>query len=383
LNVDWITMKNVAYVITDGSHDINLKVGGVAGKLVLHGEDKETNFKFPVFNAFDSTIVEFRAIEESVKLLKRKIKEGSSIDHVVFATDSLDLICLLDPQQIKEKYPKAIPYIEKSKKYHLLAEKMSKITSEINVTFELIKVKAHVPDIEASPLESLHNQVDLMAKEPKDRIISEIKIGNVTKGKAFTVMIPRDMTPEAQEKVKRASLNLIKKGYAPRVLLQSGAENPILHAIHEYEEERGTGAARDVRSRMRTIHAVEDVNEDTVSISSLNRSRARQWIVKEGGHVDEWALNGLEGSLMNDIIKSTIGNMYPISKISRPDFKGRLTEKASEFVLHHGEENLMNDHLIFMNRALTAHGIDRMVVNDMRFSTPQKDVNEELKEMGY
>jgi hypothetical protein len=376
-------MKNTAYVITDGSHDGTLKVGGVAGKIVLHGDSAETNFQKCIYNASDSTIVEFLAIEESINILRNKIKKGAKVDHVVFATDSLALICLIDPQQIREKFPEAISYIKPNQKYHKLAEKLTKITGQLGISYELMKVKAHVPDNIATPLEKIHNQVDLLAKEPKDRVVEAMKVSNLEKGKTFTVMIPRGMSEEKIKKIEVASLQLIKQGYFPKVLLQEGAINPLASVMKQLEDQSGEGVANEARKNMRVTIATEQVNDNYTPLSGLNRSRARQWIVKEGDYVDEWELNGFKGALMNDIIKTTLGNTYSFKVIGNPNHKGRLTAKASEFVLHHGEESLMPDHLDMMTRALKVHGIERVIVNHAKFETPEKKVNEDLQEMVY
>jgi hypothetical protein len=376
-------MKNTAYVITDGSHDGTLKVGGVAGKVVLHGDSTETNFQKCIYNAYDSTIVEFLAIEESINIIRGKVKKGAKVDHVVFATDSLDLICLIDPQQIRDKFPEAIPYIKPNQRYHKLAEKLAKITGQLGISFELMKVKAHVPDDIASPLEKIHNQVDLLAKEPKDRVVEALKVSNLGKGKTFTVMIPKGMSEEKIKKVEVASLQLVRQGYSPRVLLQEGAVNPLNKVMSKLEEQSGEGFARAARRNMRVTIATEHIHGGSSTLMGLNRSRARQWIVKEGDYVDEWELNGFKGALMNDIIKTTLGNAYSMKVIGNPHHKGRLTSKASEFVLHHGEESLMPDHLEMMTRAVKVHGIERVLVNSAKFETPEKKVNEDLQEMGY
>lgn len=367
-------MSKTAYVITDGSHNGTLKVGGVAGKIVLEGEAGVKNFQNSIFNAYDSTIVEFLAIEESLKIIKQQQKEGKKIDHVVFATDSLALICLVDPQQIREKFPEAIPFIERSKRYHKLNEKLLSLSSELGISFEMQKVKAHVPEDQASTLESIHNQVDLMAKEPKDRVVNAIQVDSLEKGKLFSVLIPKDMSDKAFEKVKSVSLSLMKQGYAPRVLIQHGANNPIKDAFREYEDLVGEGAANQLRTLSKTVYATEKLAPNAVSISGLNRARARNWLAKEEAVIDEWELNGFEGAVMNDVIASTLGNSFSVKVIANPQYTGKFTDKSSEFVLHHGEEGLMPEHLDMINRALKVHGVDRYLVTHPRFEHKERDL---------
>lgn len=365
-------MDNVAYVITDGSHNGTLKVGGVAGQIVFQDQPIQ-KFQRRIFNAYDSTIVEFLAIEEALKIIQEKKNKGDKIDHVMLATDSLDLLCLIDPQQVRDKFPEAIPFIERSKRYHKLNEKLQHLSKTMNVSVSLTKVKAHVPDEQASTLEKIHNEVDLMAKEPKDRVVKAIKVDSLEKAKAFSVMIPRDLSEDALKRVKRASLSLIKQGYSPRVLLQAGAANPMKDVIREYEDMAGEGAANIVRRSMRVIQASERVEPNAIPISGLNRSRARHWIAKEGGIIDEWELNGFEGALMNDIIASTLGNSHSLKVIADPEHKGRLTAKASELLLHHGEEKLMPEHLNMMTRAVKVHGVERLIVNHPRLKNDEYD----------
>ncbi len=369
-------MANTAYVITDGSHDGTLKVGGVAGKIVMEGQSDVQDFNKCIFNAYDSTIVEFLAIEESLRILKKKQSQGAKIEHVIFATDSLALICAIDPQQIREKFPEAIPYIERSKRYHKLNEKLLSLSKEMGISFDLQKVKAHVPDEQASTLERIHNQVDLMAKEPKDRVVEAIKVDSLKRAKAFTVTIPNGMSDKTINKVKEASLSLIKQGYAPRVLLELGAENPMLDVLRKYEGLVGEGAANEVRKSMRVVSASEKVTQNAVSISGLNRSRARHWLAKEGSVIDEWELNGYQGALMNDIISSTLGNSYSLKVIGDPNHSGRLTAKSSEFVLHHGEESLMPDHFEMMTRAIKVHGMERKLVSNVLLEKKEVSLDE-------
>jgi ribonuclease HI len=368
-------MGNTAYVITDGSHDKTLKVGGVAGKIVMEGDSEVRNFQQRIFNAYDSTVVEYLAIEESLKVLRGMQKKGAQIDHIIFATDSLALMCAVDPQQVRDKFPESIPYIERSKRYHKLNEKLISLTKEMGVSFNLQKVKAHVPDNEASTLEKIHNQVDLMAKEPKDRVVEAIKYDSLKKSKTFSVMIPNGMSDEALEKTKSASLALIRQGYSPRVLLQEGAKNPMVDVIATYQDDMGEGAANEVRKNMRVVTATEKVTDNAVSISGLNRSRARHWISKEGGNIDEWALNGYEGAIMNDIMTSTLGNSYPLKVIGNPEHKGRLAAKPCELILHHGEEKLMPEHLDMLTRAVKVYGLERKLVSQISIKPPEIELD--------
>lgn len=365
-------MDNTAYVVTDGSHNGTLKVGGIAGKVVIQGQPLR-QFQRCIFNAYDSTIVEFLAIEDSLRMINEQIRAGVKVDHVVIATDSLDLLCVIDPQQVIDKFPEAIPFIERSKRYHKLNEKILSLSKSMNISFKLQKVKAHVPDDQASALEKIHNEVDLLAKEPKDRVVHAIKVDGFSKSKCFSVMIPKDMSAEALKHVKKASLALIKQGYVPRVLLEDGASNPLDRVIKMYGKDAGKDAERAVRSAMTVTMATERVEDNAIPISGINRSRARHWLAKEGRVIDEWELNGFDGALMNDVIKSTLGDSYPIRVIGHPEHRGRMTAEASELVLHHGDEKLMPEHFEMMTRALKIHSIDRILVTHPRFNEAEPE----------
>lgn len=364
-------MANTAYVITDGSLDPVSKIGGVAGKIVVDGCDEVIDFSLPIINAGDSTTVEYLAIAEAVKLLGKmrfQVNSPYKFDNVVFATDSLSIMCAVDPQQVREKFPHARSFIKSDgARYKKMAESLEANTQGIGVTYAITKVRAHVPDHEASSLERLHNQVDLMAKVEKDAIIEKIIKQSACKtNKLFSVLIPEGLTEETYNKIKAASVALMEKGLSPRVLIEKGAKNPVVEAYNEFSDSSKL-TARELKYLSPRIYEATDLNnlEPRNKLKGLNRSRARMWLKAEDELVDEWVLNGRTGCVMGDVIASTLGNSLSGHKLAENEFKGDVTAKPVSFILHHGEETKMPEHLAMVNRAIKTFVIERKCISSV------------------
>jgi len=376
-------MTKTAYVITDGSHDEKLKIGGVAGKIVIEGIDDVIDFQLPIFNAYDSTVVEMIAIKEALSIVEKKKGSGIQVDHIVFATDSLDLICAIDPQQVRENHPKAIPFIARSARYQKQTSQVVNRIKSLGMTFDIEKVKAHVPEHEASVIESIHNKVDLMAKEPKDKVVSSLQPHNLSKGKYFSVLIPRDMSAETFKSVKKASYELIQKGFIPRVTIQAGALNPVNAAYDQLGDLIGHAKANKKRKAMRSYMAVEKDEAEPRLIAGLNKARARHWLSKEGIDCDRWMLNDFNGAVMNDIIMSTLGSSYPSRQIALPSYKGEYFAKCASFILHHGEEGLMPEHKEYLDRAVKTYAVERKLASSFAKKDQKKELENAFSTMDY
>ncbi len=372
-------MANTAYVITDGSLDPVSKVGGVAGKIVVDGVDEVIDFSLPIINAKDSTTVEYLAIAEAVKLLGKmrfQVNSPFKFDNVVFATDSLSLMCAVDPEQVREKFPKAAGFVKSDgARYSKLAKALDANTQGIGVTYSMTKVKAHVENYEASSLERLHNQVDLMAVVEKNSILEKINKQALSKAhNIYSVMIPSKLSDEGYSKIKDAVTNLLSKGMAARVLIEKGAKNPVLEAYNDFKASNSL-THKEVKFLLPRVYQAAELNsnEQTSKLKGLNRARARMWLKTEDELVDEWVLNGDTGSIMGDVIASTLGNSLSGHALAKSGFNGAVTAKPVEFILHHGEEIKMPDHYSMINRAVKTFTLERKCIDTILACDLQKE----------
>jgi ribonuclease HI len=271
--------KKTAYMVVDGSYDYEIRAAGIAGKTCIDGVSKIFDFKKSLVELKDSTEAEFKAVIHGLKQVSLQIDKGSTVEHILIGTDSLNLIGIMDPELVKEKFPKAVRKIPPVSQYKSMANEIKRIVLELGISVEYQKIKAHVENNKASVLEQIHNQVDKMAHSSMQKARRAIRGNDETKILSYSVIVPTSnkLSETEQKSLRRLGYTMAKRGFLARISGENVKDNPVLQGINIFSE--GDGASFVPKDDLVTFY--KPLESKQPQLVGLDRARVRLWNIKE------------------------------------------------------------------------------------------------------
>ncbi len=328
--------KKTAYMIVDGSYDYEIRAAGVAGKVCIDGEPVMFDFKRALVELKDSTEAEFKAVIKGLKLIEKKVGQGVCVEHIVIGTDSLNLIGIMDPSVIKEKFPRAVNKIPPVKQYKAMVNEIKHIILNLGISVEYKKIKAHVENNKATVLEQIHNQVDFMANDAMQASRRSIRKHNKTNNLSYSIIIPsREVLSDVEAKdLRKVGFTMAKRGYQARISGIDDESNPIVEGINLFKEQNKT----PFMSNNLAVFC-KPLSMKQPQLEGLDKSRVRLWcrdvLAKDSMEMyfDENDLKKSNAKMQGSIIRMLNGSAKLTSK------KEYGISKNEESVMMHVEHD--------------------------------------------
>lgn len=321
----------VAHIIADASWDRKLSLAGYGGGITIFkndGSDINKSYQGVRSEAFDVNSIELLGAIAGMRLLsKMQRKLSEPVTELTLYTDSQNLIHQYERELGIQPHPT-------NKKYEREVKELIAITNQFGEDFKLNirKVKAHVPIFKASPIERLHNVIDLLAKDALKQFRNHLLSPKTHDSKHYAVAIPGAPDIDTARSLNALGYGLAKKGLAARVhfdgKLPNGThEHPFIAGIEKASLEDGV----PVSDRLNIIKkgAITDYLHGA---KGLDRTLIRE-------HERRTGPSGIRNGVFNSAVGSNAGvasrllfGIQNPARINTSNLTGRL-EDASKFVL--------------------------------------------------
>lgn len=322
-------MPWIANVIADASYEEGLFIGGYAGGVCLLNTDDEqlqlTEMCPGVMpDAPNSNVVEMRAVTAMLHRLLRMMQSNTlTISKLNIYTDSRTLIQEYQAFQRGEGQAKYLEQLQ------LLDHTLSKLKIPADaVTFH--KVKAHVPDADATPIERLHNLIDKNAKSARFMLQNHYFKPELSKNKRYygALMHP-SVSDEQFAELIATGFALAEKGMKARIYAGNYADTqdtPLAIGIRLYAESAGV----DINSLYEPVYGHADGGLRN-GCEGADRTFLRKEMTERGlytHHVDFNRSHKINGAVATRLM---LGQQY-IGHFNSTHLTGR-NEPASQFVV--------------------------------------------------
>lgn len=222
-----------------------------------------------------------------------------------------------------------------NKKYEREVKELISISNQFGDDFKLNirKVKAHVPNFKASPIERLHNVIDLQAKDALKQFRNHLLSPKTHDSKHYAAFIPATPDVNTARSLNALGYGLAKKGLSVRVRFDGGLpngthEHPFISGIEKAAQENGVPMRELVN-----IIKKGDITDSLHGAKGLDRTLIRE-------HEHRAGPSGVRNGIFNSAIGSNAGvasrllfGIQNPARINTSNLTGRF-EEASKFVLN-------------------------------------------------
>lgn len=225
--------KQTIYVIVDGSYDNRHFFAGYGGvlhmpNLFIKNQTRVDDIAFDGIGAEcpSSVSAELDAVLLGVQKVRRLALDipAFSSAHLVICTDSEHAI------QEYANYKNNIPVREYVRD---VFEKIDVATNSNGSTIEFRKVTAHVKNSQATLIERLHNQADVLANTAMRTGLRHLFTPNFKKSRYYTVLIDNHRKHGSDAELMKLGYQLASQGMIARVFAGTSENNvDIIHGDH-------------------------------------------------------------------------------------------------------------------------------------------------------
>lgn len=321
----------VAHIIADASWDKELSLAGYGGGITVFkgdGTDISKSYQGVRSEAFDVHSIELLGAIAGMRALTKMRKQlAEPITELTLYTDSQNLIHQYERELGIRPHPT-------NKKYEREVKELISISQQFGDDFKLNirKVKAHVPNSKATPIERLHNVIDLQAKEALQQVREHLLSPKTHDSRHYAAILPATPDVDTSRSLHALGYGLAKKGLAARIRfdgkLPNGThEHPFISGIEKAAQEDGV----PMRDRLNIIKK-HDVSDLLHGCKGLDRTLIRE-------HERRMGPAGIRRGIFSNGIGSNAGiasrllfGIQDPSRINTTNLTGRL-EGASKFAL--------------------------------------------------
>lgn len=330
----------VAHIIADASWDKKLFLAGYGGGITMFkndGTDISKSYKGVRSEAFDVHSIELLGAIAGMRILSKMQKKLSEpLTELTLYTDSQNLIHQYERELGIRPHPT-------NKKYEREVKELISISNQFGNSFKLNirKVKAHVPNFKASPIERLHNVIDLQAKDALKQFRNHLLSPKTHDSKYYAAIIPAKPDASTARSLNALGYGLAKKGLSVRVRFDGAIpngthEHPFVAGIERAAQERGL-PIRDL------LNIIKKGNVDDMihGAKGLDRTLIREHERRTGpSGVRRGIFSSAIGSNAGVATRLLFGIQNP-ARINTSNLTGRF-EDASKFALDLSNSKISN-----------------------------------------
>lgn len=321
----------VAHIIADASWDKDLALAGYGGGITIFkadGTDVSKSYQGVRSEAFDVHSIELLGAIAGMRLLTKMRKQlAEPITELTLYTDSQNLIHQYERELGIRPHPT-------NEKYEREVKELISITKQFGNDFKLNirKVKAHVPNYKATPIERLHNVIDLQAKDALEKVRDHLLSPRTHDSRHYAAILPANPDVNTSRSLYALGYGLAKKGLAARVRFDGKIENgthehPFINGIEKAANEDNV----PMRDRLNIIKkaATTDLLHGA---KGLDRTLIREHERRTGpAGIRKGVFNNAIGANAGVASRLLFGLQNP-ARINTSNLSGRM-EDASKFAL--------------------------------------------------
>lgn len=319
----------IAYILSDGSFDPNLRIGTCAYSIVVNGETYRDTAR--VADISGSAECEMFGIYCAIRALRKKLKE---IGH----DERLEMLHIFSDSDESFRVLETLPKnFETRMRYEQWRDRIESNLQSITLKRTRHIIKGHVNSAQAKPIEQRHNEIDKLSNEELKQFRESLLHVDNQNSKICGVAINGHCKKGDEKPMYQIGYQIAHEGYEARIYaganstdLVSLGSHPFIQGMNDYFKKKGVNP----ESKMHLLpHYKLDPSDFHSGCAGLDGALALPALgIQKTSKFDAYRPTSIRAASFSRLI---FGLQNPVGPKTKPESAeyGRL-ERGSEFILN-------------------------------------------------